>query len=242
LNTFEPPSTERLRELAEAEEPRAGGGPAAQGLGGQLRPGEKDVTELIFIRHAQMPATTDPRTDQPLTELGLEQADVLGHFLAAKPLHAIYSSPTMRTRQTAEGIARYTGLDVVDVDDLREMEVYVPEGVDWEDFRNDPAYKALGERFQRELTWDVFGERRESSAALRGRVTRVADEVVRKHPGQRVALVTHGPLINAYVAVVSNSPYDIISSYGLTGFTVILAADDRRRIHTVNSRAHFGVV
>ncbi len=207
-----------------------------------LRPGDKDVTELILIRHAQMPATTDPRTDEPLTEVGLEQSDVLGRFLAMKPMHAIYSSPTLRTRQTAEGIARHTGLDIVDIDDLREMELYVPEGVSWEDFRNDPKYKQLAERFLQDMSWDVYGDLRESSEALRGRMVHVVDEIVQKHPGERVAIVTHGPCINAYVAAITHSPYDIISSYGLTGFTVVLAATDRRRIQTVNCRAHFGVV
>jgi broad specificity phosphatase PhoE len=188
-----------------------------------------------------MPASTDPRVDQPLTEIGLAQADALGRFLATKPLHAIYSSPALRCRQTAEGIARHTGLAVVDVEDLREIEVYPPEGVNWEEFRNSDAYKEMAERFQREGTWNAFGDWRESSEALRSRITAVADEAVRKHPGQRVVLVSHGPTINAYVAAITKSPYDIISSYWLTGVTIVMAAGDRRRIQSVNSRAHFGV-
>jgi broad specificity phosphatase PhoE len=228
---------DELRMLAEAEEPRAG----FQAAGGVLRPGGSDVTEVLLIRHGQMPATNDTRSDEPLTELGRRQADVLGHFLSARPLHAIYASPALRAIQTAEGIAAHFGLDVTVVDDLREMETYIPEGVDWEQLRQSEAYRAMNERFQAERRWEVFGDLRESGASIRARITAAVDALVPRHAGERIALVTHGPVISCYLAAILDSPYDSIASTQLTGVTTVLAAGDRRRILSVNSRAHFGV-
>ena len=231
---------DELRQLAEAEEPRAAA--AAQGsLGGVLRPGGGDVTELLLIRHGQMPATNDTRTDQPLTELGLRQADVLGRYLAAgKPLNAVYSSPALRAQQTAEGIARHTGLSVTVIDDLREMDFYLPEGTDIQQLYDSAEYRAMNERFTKERRWAVYGDLREHGAALRKRITAAMDGLVLRHPGERLAVVSHSPTINAYLSSIVESPFDTMASIQLTGITTILAAGDRRRILSVNARPHFG--
>jgi probable phosphoglycerate mutase len=231
---------DELRELAEAEEPRAGM-QAAGSLGGVLRPGGADVTEVLLIRHGQMPATTDTRSDEPLTDLGRRQAEVLGRFLASKPLHGVYSSPALRARQTAEAIGNHQGLDVEVIDDLREMETYIPEGVDWERLRESETYRAMNERFARERRWEVYGDLRESGASIRKRVTAAVDALVPRHKGERIALITHGPAISCYLAAILESPFDSIASVQLTSVTTILAADNRRRVLNVNSRAHFGV-
>lgn len=231
---------EELQALAEAEEPRASA--LAQGsLGGVLRPGGADVTEVLLIRHGQMPATNDTRTDEPLTELGKRQADVLGRYLARKPLHALYSSPALRARQTAEGIARHTGLDITIIDDLREMEFYLPEGMDLQTLYDSPEYRAMNERFQKVRRWEVYGNLREHGDTLRARVTAAVDSLLPDHVGQRIALVSHSPTINAYVAAILESPFDSLVSVQLTGIVTVLASGERRRILNVNTRPHFGV-
>jgi len=61
-------SEDRLRQLAEAEEPRAAllRTPVGGALGGgPIGPGEEGVTELLLIRDAQMPASSDPGEAPP---------------------------------------------------------------------------------------------------------------------------------------------------------------------------------
>jgi len=204
--------------------------------------GQEGVTEVLLIRHAQMPPSSDPREDRPLTDIGREQAEALGAFLARKPLHAVYSSPKLRTRETAEGVAKAHGLTVGIIDDLKDIEFYVPEGKTWEEFTNEDDFKERAQRFQRERRWDVYAPFVESTDGLRQRIRNVVDQVVRRHPSQRIALVTHGPTINAYVAGLTQSSRDMIVRISLTGVTVVLAKDDRRVLHTVNSTAHFGTL
>lgn len=231
-------SEKRLRELAEAEEPRAAG---ALG-GGVLRLGQEGVIGVLLIRHAQMPESSDPSEDRPLTDIGREQAEALAAFLARKPLHAVYSSPTLRTRETAAAVAKPHGLTVGIIDDLKDIEFYVPEGKTWEEFTNEDDFKERAQRFQGERRWDVYAPFIEQNDGLRNRIRSVVDDVVRRHPNRRIALVTHGPTINAYLASLTQSSRDMIVRISLTGVTVVLAKDDRRVLQTVNSTAHFGTL
>ena len=51
--------------------------------------------------------------ERPLSKLGLRQAEMhAGMMCAGEPIAAIYSSPALRCRQTAEPLARLTGLEV----------------------------------------------------------------------------------------------------------------------------------
>lgn len=231
-------SEDRLRELSEAEEPR----PAAAQVGGGLRPGQDGVTEVLLIRHAQIPLTSDPREDPPLTDIGGEQAGALAAFLARTPLHAVYSSPTVRTRETAAAVAMPHRLTVAIINDLRDFDSYVPEGKTWEEFSSEDDFKQRRLRFQQERRWDVYGPYREHGDRLRHRIGSFVDQVVERHPGQRIAVVTHSPTINAYVASLTQSRADLIVAINLTGVTVVLAKDDRRVLRAVNSTVHFGTL
>src|SRR4051794_31775518 len=82
-------------------------------------------TDLYLIRHGQT-ATNQARLIQgwdsePLNARGRWQAERVGQRLAAAGLVALYASPLRRATETAEIIGRVAGLDVVLVDDLREM-------------------------------------------------------------------------------------------------------------------------
>ena len=118
--------TRRLAELAAADVERAEG-PLA---GVFLRQGEEGATEILLVRHAHYEPGGDSSLagDWPLTDVGRQQAEVLGSFLAAKEIHAVYSSPALRTRETAEAIATHHRLKVTIDEELREFKSYVPQG------------------------------------------------------------------------------------------------------------------
>jgi len=139
-------------------------------------------------------------------------------------------------------VARPHGLPVSTIDDLGDFEIYLPEGKTWEEFTNEDGFKERAQSFQRERRWDVHAPFIEQSDRLRHRIRNVVDQAVGRHPGQRIALVTHGPTINAYVASLTHSTRDMIVRISLTGVTLVLAKDDQRALHAVNSRAHLGTL
>lgn len=67
--------------------------------------------QIYLIRHAlpDYPGGAKmclgQKNDLPLSEAGLEQARRLGAFFSSIPLEAVYTSPLLRARQTAEPIA-----------------------------------------------------------------------------------------------------------------------------------------
>ena len=64
---------------------------------------------LFVVRHAEA-APGDPDELRPLTEAGRAVARALGERLADRSLDVVLASPLLRARETAEAIARPSGL------------------------------------------------------------------------------------------------------------------------------------
>ncbi len=229
-----PPSldTKRLSELAAADVPR----PNAIVEGAFLRLGEEGATEILLVRHAQ----TNPRVSASLTEMGREQAEVLATFLAEKQIHAVYSSPTQRTRETAGAIAAHHRLKVTIDDELRDFQSYVPQGKTLPEVLGKAAFAAGIERFRQERTFDAYAPYIEDGESMRNRFVSAMDKVVSLHPGERVVVVSHGVTIAAYLAALLRSSYDVFMQPRPTAVSVVLAKDDLRCVIVINSYSHFG--
>ncbi|WP_158882355.1 histidine phosphatase family protein [Amycolatopsis anabasis] len=93
-------------------------------------------TRLLLARHGQTEWHAENRyagsSEVALTATGLEQAEDLAVFLAARPERdrpvALYCSPQDRARRTAAPAARALGLSPEIVDDLREVHFGIAEG------------------------------------------------------------------------------------------------------------------
>jgi probable phosphoglycerate mutase len=231
------PDEARLRELASAE---------AQHIGGFRRNAERfeggGVTELLLIRHG----LTNPREwrdDPPLNDLGQEQAQVLAEYLATrKKLGAVVASPFLRCRMTAEAIAGRQGLEVEFDDDLHEIESYVPEGQTLREILGDDEWEAMQRLVMTDRRWDARGKWFESGASIRGRAVAAVDAAIARYPEQRIAMVTHGPVINAYLATITQSAFDMVTTTSLTGVSTVWARGETRTVRSMNSTAHFGTV
>jgi broad specificity phosphatase PhoE len=94
------------------------------------------MNRLFLVRHGENLANltkefSSRRVDYSLTPKGILQSEqTAGHFLAAQGpgrascnIHAVYSSPLKRARETAEIIASHLGLPVVVMDNFREIDV-----------------------------------------------------------------------------------------------------------------------
>jgi broad specificity phosphatase PhoE len=74
-------------------------------------PATKDnfkVTTVFLVRHAEKAA--EPREDPPLLESGNTRAQELARVLEQAGIKAIYTSQFLRTRQTAEPLAKQLGI------------------------------------------------------------------------------------------------------------------------------------
>ena len=155
--------------------------------------------ELHLIRHGQTNWNEEKRiqgqSDSVLTPLGIQQAQSLGQRLEGIHYDAHYSSSSVRTRQTTEN-AFPQASTVHFRDNLREIHLGHWEG---------NLYAEMAEREPASYAhfWDqphLFAvDGAESFHDLQARAVAAVDDILAQHSGQRVALVSHGALIKAYL-------------------------------------------
>ena len=140
------------------------------------------------------------RTDLPLTENGLRQAQLLADRTEKLKIDLIISSPMLRARQTAMPAAQRLGLPVLTDERLIEQNYGIYEGVD----RKDPGF--LGNK--RQFAYRYPGG--ESMMDVAYRVYSLIEELKVKHPDKNVLLVCHGGvcrLIRTYFEDMTNEEF-----------------------------------
>lgn len=70
-------------------------------------------TTVILVRHAEK--ADAPREDPPLTEAGVARSQKLAALLSGAGVRAIYTSQFLRTRQTAEPLAKQLGITLAPI-------------------------------------------------------------------------------------------------------------------------------
>ncbi len=182
---------------------------AMQSLEAAFLIGLEGVTEIWLIRHADCYFEMSDRTDPPLSSIGRDQAARLAKRLERLEHAAVYSSPYQRAIETAKAI----GYDVQVDDRLVEMALEV----------NDDGSLDLKEPFG-----DVLG-----------RMTAAVDEMIERHPGERVIAVTHGMAIMSYLTDVLRLEPGHLRMYPyFTSISVVRALGDRRMIGALGDVAH----
>ncbi|MFI0447400.1 histidine phosphatase family protein [Actinomadura sp. 6N118] len=192
------------------------------------------MTELLLVRHALPEGGV---MDPGLSQTGVAQAERLAGWLTGERVDAVCTSPYQRARDTAAPVERRLGMIADVLDDLREWDgetvqpvVYTP----LEEFDpGDPRAVALAEgRFE-----DFVPEL--DLPAFRGRISRVMNQIMDAHPGGRVVVVSHGGLINAYLAMVIGAPRVFWFHPGYTSVSRVRRVPAGRVVvESVNETAH----
>lgn len=151
-----------------------------------------DSTRILLIRHGQSQGNAERRfgghSPTPLSELGRAQAEATARALRDEGIDAIYSSDLLRALQTAEPLARATGLEVRSTEAFRERSVGRMEGLTFEEAAEQfpEEYAALLRRdFERVL---LGGE---SYRQMLDRSARELDRAVERHRGGTLAVFSH---------------------------------------------------
>ncbi len=113
---------------------------------------------IILVRHGRTELNRSRclqgRVDATLDEVGEQQADTVGTYLASDlQVSRIISSPLQRAQQTASRIAQQFGIGSVDIDDrLIEIDYGIYDGLPlgdvpgdvWNSWRTDPEFVPEG--------------------------------------------------------------------------------------------------
>lgn len=155
-------------------------------------------TNIILVRHGETDWNNKKifrgRVDIPLNKRGLEQAELTGKALRPISFSAIYTSPSRRTRQTAECIARHQRkyLAVTDAISLIDPDFGLWHGL---------SVDEVAQRFPREYDlWlnhpqKIIFPEGESLENVRIRAWNFIRELLLLHEHETIGLVSHRVII-----------------------------------------------
>lgn len=191
--------------------------------------------ELLLIRHAEPIRIVDAEgpADPHLHERGVIQAARLAEWLAVEELHAVWSSPMRRAQETAAPLAKAQGLPVLVDEELAEFDRDATSYIPLEELKaaRDERYLAMLE--------GRLEDRDIDPVEFQNGVVAAIERVVQRHPSQRVAVVCHGGVINAYMAWVLGIDRVLFFEPQYTGITRVLAASTgQRSVLSLNEAAH----
>jgi 2,3-bisphosphoglycerate-dependent phosphoglycerate mutase len=190
--------------------------------------------ELILVRHG-LPVRIDDAggpADPALSDDGRAQAVRLADWLGREPIDAVYVSPMRRAIETAEPLADALGVDPVVDEELAEFDrdahFYVPL----------EELKAAGdERYLKIVRGELDGE--VDPHTFREVVAVAVERIIEAHPGNTVAIVCHGGVINAWASHVLGLPDPLFFEPHYTSVNRFLASSrGHRSVVSLNDLGH----
>jgi 2,3-bisphosphoglycerate-dependent phosphoglycerate mutase len=200
-------------------------------------------TRLILVRHAETEANLNQlwhgELDAPLTPRGQAQvastAACLAQLHLTQPIHVFYVSPLPRAQSTAAAIAKATGLPVTIETGLREFSLG-----DWE----GRSLRELREVENLWVRWDAdpafAPPNGESPVSFNRRAVQALVDLVARHPGETVLVVTHGGFISSVLATWLGADARNWRAYDAhnCAITVLIREGDGWRGEMVNDIGH----
>jgi len=147
---------------------------------------------LYLVRHGQTDCSRENRfcgtSDPPLTAVGEAMGKAFANAYALLKWEAIYTSPMLRTRQTADALARRTGITPIVEDGLKEIAYG-----EWEGLRQEEVRARWPEAF---AYWadDVASRGTpggETAFHVAARAMRSVEAIRTRHETGNVLLVSH---------------------------------------------------
>ncbi len=182
------------------------------------------MTQIFLVRHGETEWNASEvfrgQADVLLNKNGIKQAQLLGEYLSRKKINAVYTSPLKRALKTAEAIAARQSLEINVAPALIDMNFGK-----WQGLPASQVKQHYGKVYE---IWLKTPERAlipagESLEDVKNRAWPFLEEIVAKHAGQNVILVSHRVvlkvLICALLKIGNAGFYNIrVDTAGITRF------------------------
>jgi 2,3-bisphosphoglycerate-dependent phosphoglycerate mutase len=197
------------------------------------------MTEILLIRHGETAWNARRRLqghlDIPLNEEGERQARALGRALGRVPLDAVYASDLQRALQTAQAIAAPRAMPVRIEPGLRERAFGSFEGMLYADLgaRYPEAYADLQAR---RIDARPPGEERlaETLREFFERAIGAITAIVSRHHDRRVALVTHGGVLDCAYRAAQGTGMERVRDFDIFNASINRFRWDGKALHLLD--------
>jgi len=164
---------------------------------------------VLLVRHAENDYVKEHRLagripNVHLNERGRAQADLLAEYLKNFPTRAIYSSPLERARETAERIAVFHKMAIIEREELNEIDYGNWQGHSLKDLSKSPLWKIVQQR----PSLTQFPEGRSFAEAQQRVCMWLLEECQKFQVKDVIFCVSHCDLIKLIVAYFIGLPLD----------------------------------
>jgi len=194
---------------------------------------------ILLIRHAAHvelgEVLSGRRRDIALSEVGLEQAEILGDLLGTEAIAAVYSSPRERAWYTARDIAEPHDLQVQVEERLDEIDFGDWTGLAFSELEGEPAWQEWNEK--RSTARPPGGE---SMAEAVDRAFAFLLEAANNHDGEALVALSHCDIIRGVIARCLGLSLDNILRFDIDPASVsqVLLGAWGSRVISVNERLY----
>lgn len=198
--------------------------------------------QIVLVRHGETAYNASGHyqghTQISLNERGFAQAAVVGKRLRTTTFDAIYSSDLLRAVQTAQAIAQYHNLPIVQHAGFREIDVGL-----WEHLTVPEIAAQYPQHFAtyKHTPGRAIYTGGESYAMMQVRAMQALMQVIDMHqPTERLCIVCHGGTIRALVCAFLHLDIDYYPRMWIDNcaITTVFYEQHAFRIGTLNDNAH----
>jgi broad specificity phosphatase PhoE len=198
------------------------------------------TTTILLIRHGETDWNREGRwqghNDIPLNQAGIEQARALAQRLAGWPITHLYSSNLQRAAQTAAILGDTLGVNPILDKIWRERDVGLFGGL-----TSLEVATTYPDIWANRLNGMLDPPQGEPYDAMHRRAGAALNQLLARHNGDMIAVVSHGGLLHAvaaHVLGINAGQYGRISFRGNTGLTIIEAQDGYTTLVRLNDTSH----
>jgi probable phosphoglycerate mutase len=163
------------------------------------------MTKILLIRHGDTDYVDEAlagRIDSPLNLLGIQQSEAIANAIKHLPIQAIYTSPLIRTQQTAEPLAKLLNLEININHELNQVNFGKWQGMDFDELVQDPDWKLF-----RENPASVKIPGGEDSSMVRERVSNTIHLLSQQYEEEEIiAIFSHGSIIRHTISYFIGLP------------------------------------
>jgi len=201
-------------------------------------------TFIYFVRHGETVLTPTRKfsgtgaLDPELMQEGLDQAELVAEEAVKLGAEVLIASPLKRTRQTAEAIARTTGLEIIFDEAWFELSFGSWDGKSIEEVKEEEpdAYQA----WLNSTAYVPGGGESWDQATVR--IEEALEKLVAEYPGKKIIVVTHNGVIKTAVRLAIGAPSEAVFHVDTAPCSIssisIWPSDGLRAVRSVNERGH----
>lgn len=201
--------------------------------------------EIYFIRHGETLWNTlkifQGRSDSPLTELGISQAEKLSEKLKDIEFTDFYSSPMGRTIQTTKIIMGDRKQEIKFIEEFKEIFMGDIEGIPRSEFE-EKYPKEFYDFFNNPVDYDPKVYHGENYYEVIERVKKGLDKLLSYlNDSDRVVVVTHGVTLKALFHVITKERMDVLGAAKVpqnTSVSIVKYKDGKFNIEVFSDTSH----